>query len=185
LSASSGNETYQNSLNLLRKAEPIPPDGWLALRLPWRRVSWVRKNNLTLKRNFQTPTVAQATVGFLFSQTITERIIEMSARFSNTRFEEEDEFDLASGLERQELEERFAGLKDSLLEDRLAQTEIPGLQDRIELAANEAAGIAFTTEFPLLVFPSLLEELARRERARTLRQQRIIAETEALLECAV
>ena len=37
-----------------------------------------------------------------------------------------------------------------------------GLPGRLKQAANEAAGLAWTTEFPLLVFPGLFAEFARR-----------------------
>jgi hypothetical protein len=109
----------------------------------------------------------------------------MSARLATVKFDNVPDFDVAPRFERQAVEERFAELKDILLDELLDQTEVAGLKTRIELAANEAAGLAFTTEFPLLVFPALLEELTRRERTRSVRQQKIIAETEALLECAV
>ena len=104
----------------------------------------------------------------------------MSARF-NLDFDEGSRFDLEPRFERQEVETWFNGLKDELLADALDETKTLDLQPRIKHAANEAAGIAWTTEFPLLVFPELFGEFARRERARLNRQQKIRARTEHLM----
>lgn len=105
----------------------------------------------------------------------------MSARLTRFDFDEGNDFELLPRFERQELESRFAGLKDELLEELLSQTETIELHKRFDQAANEAAGIAWTTEFPLLVFPGLLDELAKRERERASRQRAIRAKTEHLI----
>lgn len=105
----------------------------------------------------------------------------MSARLTRFDFDTGDEFELKPRVERQELESRFNGLKDELLEELLSETETIGLEPRFRHAANEAAGLAWTTEFPLLVFPGLFDELAKRERARQARQQQIRARTETLI----
>lgn len=105
----------------------------------------------------------------------------MSARLTRFDFDEGDEFELPPRFERQELETRFAGLKEDLLEELLDETETLELHPRFKQAANEAAGIAWTTEFPLLVFPALFDELARRERSRQNRQQQIRARSEHLI----
>ena len=105
----------------------------------------------------------------------------MSARFTSLDFEYGDEFELEPRYERQELEDRFAGLKDELLGSLLGETQTLDLHPRFKQAANEAAGLAWTTEYPLLVFPALFDELARRERARQNRQQQILAQTEHLM----
>ena len=104
----------------------------------------------------------------------------MSARFS-LDFDEGDPFDLEPRFERQEVEARFNGLKNELLEDALGETQTLDLQPRLKLAANEAAGLAWTTEFPLLVFPQLFDEFTQRERARHSRQEKIRAQTEHLM----
>jgi hypothetical protein len=105
----------------------------------------------------------------------------MSARFTSLDFESGDQFELEPKFERQELETRFAGLKDELLGSLLEDTQTLDLHPRFKQAANEAAGVAWTTEYPLLVFPTLFEEFARRERARQSRQQQILAQTEHLM----
>jgi hypothetical protein len=105
----------------------------------------------------------------------------MSAKLTRFDFDGGDEFELYPKYDRQELKARFAGLKDELLERVLGETETLELHPRFKRAANEAAGIAWMTEFPLLVFPTLFDELARRERTRQSRQQQIRAETEHLV----
>jgi hypothetical protein len=109
----------------------------------------------------------------------------MSARLTDFDFEAGDGFELFPTIERGVLESQFANLKEELLEDLLAETDTLALEPRLELAANEAAAVAWTTDYPLLVFPALLDEFARRERTRESRQQQIRAKTEKLMECAV
>ncbi|MGZ8898724.1 MAG: hypothetical protein ACXW3Z_01395 [Limisphaerales bacterium] len=105
----------------------------------------------------------------------------MSARLTRFDFDEGDEFELPPRFERQELETRFNGLKEELLGELLEETETLDLHPRLKQAANEAAGIAWMTEFPLLVFPALFDELAKRERTRQNRQRQILAKTEHLI----
>ena len=106
----------------------------------------------------------------------------MSARLSKVEFADNDQFELAPRFERGLVEQRFSHLKESLLNEMLAETEMVNLEQRFKLAANEAAGLAWTTQFPLLVFPNLFAELARTERVKESRQARIKAQTELLLE---
>ena len=109
----------------------------------------------------------------------------MSAKLTNFDFEAGDSFELFPTIERTVVEGHFANLKEELLGGLLAETDTLSLQPRLELAANEAAAVAWTTEYPLLVFPALLDEFARRERVRENRQQQIRAKSEKLMECAV
>jgi len=97
-------------------------------------------------------------------------------------FEAGDGFDLFLKVERGELEDQFTSLKNELLGRLLAQTDTLSLQPRFERAANEAAAVAWTTDYPLLVFPVLFEELTRGERARENRQLQIRTRTEKLME---
>ena len=108
----------------------------------------------------------------------------MSAKLTNFDFETGDGFELFP-IDRGLLEGHFANLKEELLGDLLAETDTLSLQPRLELAANEAAAVAWTTEYPLLVFPTLFDEFARRERVRDNRQQQIRAKSEKLMECAI
>jgi hypothetical protein len=105
----------------------------------------------------------------------------MSAKLTRYDFDTGNAFELRPRFEKQELETRFAGLKDELLEEVLEDTETLELHPRLKHAANEAAGLAWTTDFPLLVFPTLFAELAKRERTRQSRQRQIRAKTESLI----
>jgi len=52
-------------------------------------------------------------------------------------------------------------LKDHLLRQLLEQTTRPAQNTALRRAANDAAALAWSTNFPLLLFPGLLEEKAR------------------------
>jgi hypothetical protein len=51
-------------------------------------------------------------------------------------------------------------LKNRLLVERLAETPESDINTRLRRAANDAAALAWVTNFPLLVFPTLFEEKA-------------------------
>ena len=104
----------------------------------------------------------------------------MSARLTRFDFDQGDAFELPPRFERRELETRFADLKDELLNELLDETETLELHPRFKQAANEAAGLAWMTEFPLLVYPELFGEIAKRERTRQNRQRQILAKTDHL-----
>lgn len=109
----------------------------------------------------------------------------MKATYAEVDFDEGEEFSLPLRFEREALARKFADLKENLLGETLDESENLALHARLKHAANEAAGVAWTTGFPLLVFPALFDEFTRRERARASQQQRIIARTEDLLEAIV
>ena len=67
----------------------------------------------------------------------------------------------------------FSQLKHRLLRERLAQEPDPELRGSLERAAQESAAVAWTTPFPLLVWPELLEEASRAARSRAERQRSI------------
>lgn len=111
----------------------------------------------------------------------------MSSRYKQkvpVFYEESDRFNLEpvfSEPGKEQLEQQFALLKEALLENLIEETQTLALRKRFEQAAGEAAGIAWTTEFPLLVFPALFEEFTSSARKRESRQQRIKARSEMLL----
>jgi hypothetical protein len=105
-----------------------------------------------------------------------------------TLFLDEERFEIepANGeAERLQLEAKFAQLRDSLLEGLLEETQTLVLRKRFQQAAGEAAGLAWTTEFPLLVFPALFEEFTSLARKQEGRQQRIKARSAMLMAGAV
>jgi hypothetical protein len=61
---------------------------------------------------------------------------------------------------RMTLETDFEILKARLLKSLLAGKKNPELNAPLRRAANEAAGLAWLTPFPMLFFPALLEEKA-------------------------
>src|SRR5580658_647369 len=105
-----------------------------------------------------------------------------------TRFEAETRFEISPlapvpvrGAAETELEQ----LKARLLRPLLAPVEEPELNTALQRAANEAASVAWFTPFPLLVFPTLLEEKAERVRRQQERQREIRERTQGLLEEAI
>lgn len=57
-----------------------------------------------------------------------------------------------------EAQNSFEQLKARLLKPILHEAFEPGVRHQLQLAANEAAAVAWTTPFPLLVLPVLFEE---------------------------
>lgn len=80
-----------------------------------------------------------------------------------TRFEPETRFVVkpaAAAPFRAIQETELERLKNRLLQERLARINEMELNVRLRRAANEAAALAWMTTFPLLVFPTLFEEMA-------------------------
>jgi hypothetical protein len=102
----------------------------------------------------------------------------------NTFFDPETEFE-ADVLRGENLQRAFAGLQENLVNETLDETEWLALHAPVKQAANEAAGLAWTTAFPLLVFPALFQEKVDRARVRQDRAERIKAQTADLLMEAV
>lgn len=78
-------------------------------------------------------------------------------------------------------EDKFEQLKSRLLRRLLDDAVQPELNTPLRRAANEAAALAWTTSFPLLVFPALLEEKARRARLQLQKQKQVRLQSETLL----
>jgi len=94
-----------------------------------------------------------------------------------TRFEPETRFELTPvppapfrGTRETELER----LKDQLLRELLTEAENPALYAPLRRATNEAAALAWTTSFPLLVLPELLREKAIAARRYVKRQAALL-----------
>jgi hypothetical protein len=105
-----------------------------------------------------------------------------------TRFEPETRFEIGPlapvplrGAAETELEQ----LKARLLRPLLDQAMEPELSTALRRAANEAASVAWFTPFPLLFFPTLLEEKAASARRQQVRQRQIRARSQGLLEEAI
>jgi hypothetical protein len=102
----------------------------------------------------------------------------------NAYFDPETEFE-ADVLRGEPLKQAFAGLQEALINETLEDTETLALHGPVKQAANEAAGIAWTTPFPLLVFPTLFQEKVDRARKQQGQAERIKAQTADLLMEAV
>src|SRR5882757_4876991 len=72
-------------------------------------------------------------------------------------------------------ETEFERLKNQLLAEQLVTAPAPGLSRRLRRAANEAAALAWVTQFPLLVFPVLFGEKTAAAVRQAQRQARIYA----------
>ena len=83
------------------------------------------------------------------------------------------------------VQEAFARLQHKLLTRTLEETETLGLHPVIRAAANDAASLAWTTAFPLLVFPTLLNEKLVAARLQEGRRERIRERSQMILEQAV
>jgi hypothetical protein len=102
-----------------------------------------------------------------------------------TYFELDTEFE-APLLRGEPLKETFADLHQNLVNEALGETETLTLHAPLKQAANEAAGLAWTTAFPLLVFPTLFNEKVDQARLQQDRAERIKARSsDLLMEAAV
>jgi hypothetical protein len=107
-----------------------------------------------------------------------------------TRFGPETHFEIgplapAPVPRRGAAEDELEQLKARLLRPLLVRVEDPGLNMALRRAANEAASVAWFTPFPLLFFPTLLEEKAAKARRQQERQREIRERTQGLLEQAI
>jgi len=75
-------------------------------------------------------------------------------------------------------------LKDRLLRELLAETENTSLYAPLRRASNEAAALAWTTPFPLLVLPELLREKAATARRYVKRQEALLRRPGPTMDCA-
>ena len=108
---------------------------------------------------------------------------KVSARFSpETRFELTPWVaSLTSDLARQQFEQLKARLLGPVLEDVSDSV----LRRQLELAANEAAAVAWTSSFPLLALPVLLQEKADEVHQHAVRQEKVLQTSHALAVEAV
>ena len=72
---------------------------------------------------------------------------------------------------------QFEALKTRLMQRVLQSATDAALRHQLHLAANEAAAVAWTTPFPLLVLPMLLEEKTAEVHDYTLRQEQVRLDT--------
>ena len=78
-------------------------------------------------------------------------------------------------------ETEFERLKAELLDQQLAEVPAPELNPPLRRAANEAAALAWVTQFPLLVFPVLFAEKTAAAVRQAERQARIFANSREII----
>ena len=101
-----------------------------------------------------------------------------------TRFAPETRFDVTpvpAAPFRGAVEAQLDRLKDGLLLQLLNEATAPELNAPLRRAANEAAALAWLTPFPLLLFPTLLEEKAQTARKQVAKQARVRRRSRTLL----
>ena len=102
-----------------------------------------------------------------------------------TRFERNKRFRLKPKTVRSTTdtaERAFEQLKARLLHPVLDEATDASVRRQLRLAANEAAAIAWTTPFPLLVLPELLQEKAIEAREYARRQEVVHEATQDFAE---
>jgi hypothetical protein len=108
-------------------------------------------------------------------------------RTAITRFRNDAPFQLAprANARRANLSKtNFEHLKAGLVKQLLGETSNASAHKTLNLAANEAAALAWTTPYPLLVLPALLSEKASEVRQHRLRQEQIRLATLPLISAA-
>ena len=111
------------------------------------------------------------------------RIKKLTANFDrDTRFDRATRFELKPAVAtfRVTQETELERLKNGLLQELLGKADQADLNAPLRRAANEAAALAWTTQFPLLFFPTLLEEKARLAVRQTRKQREIYVRTQRL-----
>jgi hypothetical protein len=98
-----------------------------------------------------------------------------------TRFAPETRFEVPAVPFRERETTELERLKDRLLLELLRQGGDLEQDILLRRAAQDAAAIAWATRFPLLVFPTLLEEKARAARRQHRRQQQIRRQSPSLI----
>ena len=107
-------------------------------------------------------------------------------RMLNPRFDAEVRFELKpqpkSRKKMDRLKEDFDALQERLENSVLRESINPRLHSAVSMASNEAAAVAWTTRYPLLVMPGLFEEKLRVRLLWQQRQDRVQFQGEALVE---
>jgi len=73
----------------------------------------------------------------------------------------------------QDWDRRVYGLKRRILQERLTTVADPELRRGLELAGVDSLALAYTTPYPLLVLPALMDETFRAARVRVETQRNI------------
>jgi hypothetical protein len=126
----------------------------------------------------------------ILKENMRNKTVRNGNKVVKTRFGPETRFELGPPAPgpvpvRGPAENELEQLKARLLGQLLSPATDPGVNAALRRAANEAASVAWFTPFPLLVFPTLLEEMAASARLQQKRQREIRERTQGLLEEAI
>jgi hypothetical protein len=80
------------------------------------------------------------------------------------------------------LETEVDRLKARLVQSYLSEFAEPEFNRLLRQAANEAVAIAYTSAYPLLLLPALLDEKARQARRQVARQNLIRSRSEVIMD---
>jgi hypothetical protein len=101
------------------------------------------------------------------------------------RFAPEVEFELSpvpGSVPPETVRIKFDDLQSRLVEATMGESTSSFVRGRIHQAAREAAALAWTTPYPLLVMPELFLEKAREASRRLNKQHRVLMRSEWLVE---
>ena len=98
-----------------------------------------------------------------------------------TRFAPEVRFEVNAIPFRATQTTELERLKDRLLRELLQQITNPEENTLLRRAANDAAALAWATNYPVLLFPALLEEIAQEALLQRERQTRVRERSSNLL----
>lgn len=111
------------------------------------------------------------------------KTVNLETKFArNTRFQVTP---LATVPFRSTQDTELEQLKARLLRQLLAGDVTADLNVRLRRAANEAAALAWLEPYPLLVFPTLLEEKACTAQKQATKQRKVYQRSRRLLDVAV
>jgi hypothetical protein len=161
---------------------------WVRLSLLYRAELDRGRRKLNRLSDFLKPAIArqsrvfcwkERTLNEVYKNNMTNTKTKVPARFGpEVRFEVKPR---AAVLANAELGHRFALLKDWMLSQSVEQAEDLSVLGLLRRAANEAAALAWTTPYPLLVYPILFEEVASVLKHRLERQEWVTQTTRELL----
>lgn len=127
-------------------------------------------------------------MGFVLSggkPNLTNKFMNTKRTTLRTRFATETRFEVAPVAPapfRATGESELEQLKTRLLRKTLNATDDVELYAPLRRAANDAAALAWTTPFPLLLFPALFEEKSITARRMVARQQSVRARSREILD---
>lgn len=142
-------------------------------------------------KNFPKTHDCQSIVGFFINPIAARdkrpRKVTMKRNYRKvlTEYAPETRFGVTPAPVRGEPERELERFKNQLLQKALKEENKSELRDLLRHAANEAAGLAWLTPFPLLFLPALVEEKVRNAARQAERQQALFERSRPTSEVSV